>query len=81
MVQSRIVRSEDGEILLLPSEVAFGEDVELTIVRYGDVLTIYPSKGTAADPVRRLEQLSPAKAPMSEMPASIETNQDRGPPS
>jgi hypothetical protein len=39
---------ECGEFLLLPPEVAFGLDVAVTIVRSGDVLTIYP--GGAAIP-------------------------------
>ena len=54
---SRTAMDEYGEFLLLPPEVAFGLDVEVTIVRSGDVLTIYP--GGAASP----EPMEPPKRP------------------
>lgn len=43
MACSRTCRSGDGEALHLPPDVAFGEDVELVLVRSGDVLTVYPA--------------------------------------
>jgi antitoxin VapB len=38
----------------LPRDVAFGPDVEVTIVRSGDVLTIFPKRPRVGDLVARL---------------------------
>lgn len=56
-VDSRIFRSGNSEAVRLPKEVAFGSDVEVTIRRVGDVLTIMPKKRTMAELVRRLEEI------------------------
>ena len=37
---ARTVRSGDAELLPIPADMAFGEGVELRLVRSGDVLTI-----------------------------------------
>lgn len=42
IVRSRTFRSGNSEAVRLPKDVAFGEGVELVIVRSGDVMTIYP---------------------------------------
>ena len=44
VVTSRTFWTGDGEAVRLPPEVAFGRDTEVTILRHGDVLTIYPAK-------------------------------------
>jgi antitoxin VapB len=54
---SRTFRSGDSEALRLPKEVAFGEDVEVTIVRSGDVLTIYPKRPSLQQLMKRLREL------------------------
>ncbi len=41
-VESRITVDDKGDVLLIPAEVAFGEDCEVAIERVGDVLTIRP---------------------------------------
>ena len=41
----------------LPRNVAFGREVELTIVRSGDVLTIYPARKPIGELVKQLEEL------------------------
>ena len=41
-VTSRIFRSGNSEAVRLPKDVAFGKEMEVTIVRSGDILTIYP---------------------------------------
>ena len=41
----------------LPKEVAFGDNVELTIVRSGDVMTIYPAATSVTDMIARLREL------------------------
>ena len=57
IARSRTFRSGNSEAVRLPKDVAFGEDVELVIVRSGDVLTIYPATTTIPEMVRRLRAL------------------------
>ena len=65
VVRSRTFRSGNSEAIRLPRDVAFGEDVELVIVRSGDVMTIYPAASSIPEMIARLRRL-PA-------PPSIET--------
>ncbi len=53
IARSRTFRSGNSEALRLPKDVAFGEDVELVIVRSGDVLTIYPAATTIPEMIAR----------------------------
>ncbi|MGH7023743.1 MAG: antitoxin [Caulobacteraceae bacterium] len=60
MVTSRTFKSGDSEALLLPAEVAYGLGVELTIVKSGDMLTIYPKRHpeqSVAEMIRKLREL------------------------
>ena len=57
VADSRTFRSGNSEAVRLPKAVAFGRDVDLTIVRSGDVLTIYPSRPPIGDLVARLAAL------------------------
>jgi len=57
VARSRTFRSGNSEALRLPKDVAFGEDVELVIVRSGDVLTIYPATMTIPEMAARLRAL------------------------
>jgi antitoxin VapB len=57
IVTSRTFRSGNSEALRLPREVAFGTGVELTLVRSGDVLTVYPKRQSIAEMIRRLDEL------------------------
>jgi antitoxin VapB len=50
-------KSGNSEAVRLPRDMAFGADVELTLVRSGDVLTIYPARTTPAALVKRLAAL------------------------
>ncbi|PVM93884.1 antitoxin [Caulobacter endophyticus] len=54
---TRTFRSGNSQAVRLPKEVAFAEETELTLVRSGDVLTIYPARGTVQDLVKRLAAL------------------------
>ena len=56
-VTTRTFRSGNSEAVRLPKEVAFGRDVELTVVRSGDVLTIYPKRLPMAELVEELRSL------------------------
>ena len=55
--RSRTFRSGNSEALRLPRDVAFGEGVELVIVRSGDVMTIYPAQRSVPDMIARLREL------------------------
>lgn len=57
IARTRTFRSGNSEALRLPKDVAFGSDVELTLVRSGDVLTIYPTTTTIPDMIARLRAL------------------------
>ena len=57
VARSRTFRSGNSEAIRLPRDVAFGPDVELVIVRSGDVMTIYPAATSVADMIRRLRSL------------------------
>lgn len=63
-VNTRTFRSGNSEAVRLPKDVAFGSEVELTLVRSGDVLTIYPARPPIAEVIRGLAALP--------RPASIE---------
>jgi len=54
---SKTFRSGNSEAVRLPRGMAFGPDVELTLVRSGDVLTIYPARTSVAALVDRLAAL------------------------
>jgi antitoxin VapB len=48
---------DNSQAVRLPKEIAYGDDVELIIVRSGDVVTIYPAAYSLKDMVSRLEAL------------------------
>jgi len=56
-VTSRTFRSGNSEAVRLPREVAFGKDIEVTIVRSGDVITIYPKRTPIAEMLAQLREL------------------------
>ena len=57
LVRSRTFRSGNSEAVRLPRDVAFGENVELVIVRSGEVMTIFPARMTVAEMIDRLSAL------------------------
>jgi len=57
VADSRTFRSGNSEAVRLPRNVAFGREVEVTIIRSGDVLTIYPARRSIADLVKQLAEL------------------------
>jgi antitoxin VapB len=57
ITRSRTFRSGNSEAIRLPRDVAFGENVELVIVRSGDVMTIYPAATTIPAMIARLRAL------------------------
>ena len=61
IARSRTFRSGNSEAIRLPRDVAFGEEVELVIVRSGDVMTIYPAGTTIPELLVQLRALSVPK--------------------
>ena len=57
IARSRTFRSGNSEALRLPKDVAYGEDVELVLVRSGNVLTVYPAAMSLPEMVARLRLL------------------------
>ena len=57
VTKTRAFRSGNSEAVRLPKDVAFGKDVELVIVRSGDVLTLYPAATSILEMIARLETL------------------------
>ena len=68
VAKTRTFRSGNSEAVRLPKDVAFGEEVELVIVRSGDVLTLYPAATSIPEMIARLEALP--------VPPSIEERDD-----
>ncbi len=62
IARSRTFRSGNSEALRLPKDVAFGDDVELVLIRSGDVMTIYPASTTIPEMLARLRALPPTRA-------------------
>ncbi len=65
VVNSRTFKSGNSAAVRLPKEVAFEADTEVTIIRSGEVLTIYPRRPSLADLIARLAELP--------RPAAVET--------
>lgn len=57
VTRTRTFRSGNSEAIRLPKDIAFGEDVELMIVRSGDVMTIYPAATSIPAMIKRLRAL------------------------
>jgi antitoxin VapB len=57
VVRTRTFRSGNSQAIRLPRGVAFGEDVELMIVRSGDVMTIYPVAASIPEMIAQLRAL------------------------
>ena len=62
VARSRTFKSGNSEAVRLPKDVAFGDGVELIIVRSGDVMTLYPAQMTVTEMLSRLQAL-PATHP------------------
>lgn len=56
-VTSKTFKSGNSQAVRLPREVAYDDGVELTIVRNGDVVTMYPRRPSVKDMLAKLEAL------------------------
>ena len=52
--KSRTFRSGNSDAVRVPREVSFGADVPVTIVKSGDVITIYPTRPPISEMIERL---------------------------
>ena len=57
IARTRTFRSGNSEAIRLPKDVRLGEDIELVIVRSGDVMTIYPAATSIPAMIKRLRAL------------------------
>ncbi len=57
VARGRTFKSGNSVAIRLPDDIAFGDGVELMIVRSGDVMTIYPARMTISEMVARLQAL------------------------
>jgi len=57
IARTRTFKSGNSQAIRLPKDLAFGDDVELLIVRSGDVMTIYPATGGIPEMIARLQAL------------------------
>ena len=64
IAKTRTFRSGNSEAVRLPKDAAYGEGVELFVVRSGNVVTIYPAASSIPEMIALLEALP--------LPASIE---------
>ena len=55
---SRTFKSGNSEAVRLPKGVAYGAEIEVTIIRSGDVLTIYPARAPITTLEQRLKDLA-----------------------
>lgn len=55
--RSKTFTSGNSQAVRLPKEIAYGDDVELIIVRSGDVVTLYPAASSLKDMIARLDAL------------------------
>lgn len=58
---SRTFKSGNSEAVRLPKGAAYGAEIEVTIIRSGDVLTIYPARPPIIALAKRLEALARPK--------------------
>ena len=57
IAKSKTFKSGNSEAVRLPKEVAFGEGVELLVIRSGDVVTLYPANLSLAAMAAQLAAL------------------------
>ena len=68
IAKTRTFRSGNSEAVRLPKDIAFGENVELVVVRSGNVVTLYPAALSVSEMVARLKAMP--------VPPSIEERDD-----
>lgn len=58
MLRTRVFKSGNSQAVRIPAELAYAEtDIDLEIVRLGDVITIFPVRDTLKDAVAALRRM------------------------
>ena len=57
MARTRAFRSGNSQAVRIPAEIAFDENAELEITRSGDVITIFPARGSLKEAVNLLRKM------------------------
>ena len=71
MPQTRTFKSGNSQAVRIPAEIAYdGMNVELTIARHGDVITMHPARKSMRDVVEKLRSMP--KPPSVEVYVPIE---------
>jgi virulence-associated protein VagC len=58
---TRVFSDREGLAIYIPDEFAYPEGTELTILRTGDVITIYPTRNSDAMPTNARDASSAAE--------------------
>jgi antitoxin VapB len=76
MTSTRAFRSGNSQAVRIPAELAYSDtDVELTITRHGDVITIFPVRQNLRSAVARLRAMPKPAAVEEREPIEVP---DRG---
>jgi antitoxin VapB len=58
MARTRAFKSGNSQAVRIPADIAYADtETELEITRSGDVITIFPARGSIKDAVERLRQM------------------------
>lgn len=56
-MRTKSFKSGNSQAVRIPAEIAFDMDTELEITRSGDVITIYPTRGSLKEAVEILRRM------------------------
>ncbi|MGH6872124.1 MAG: antitoxin [Rhizomicrobium sp.] len=76
MAHTRLFKSGNSQAIRIPSELAYDDmGIEMEISRHGDVLTIYPKRGSVREAVEILRRMpKPANVERIERTETRERN-------
>ena len=57
-MRTKTFKSGNSQAVRIPAELAFAMDTELEITRSGDVITIYPTRGSLKEAVEILRRMN-----------------------
>ncbi len=58
MARTRAFKSGNSQAVRIPADIAYADtEAELEITRSGDVITIYPARGSLKDAIEQLQKM------------------------
>jgi antitoxin VapB len=58
MPRTRVFKLDDGQAVWIPAELAYADtDIDLEIIRFGQVITIFPARNSMSDVVAALRRM------------------------